>query len=240
MRIALVDCRISAQIYESLGAYADKIIKLPPLSRLSSPVASHPDMLVWCHGGKIVTYEEYLSENAEIFSELCSCGFEIIPTAEVPCDGYPEDVRLNCALVGEKLIAHKRYMSEEILRIASAEGISILHANQGYAKCATAVISGEAVITSDPSIAKAAAAANIDVLTVREGHVRLDGYDTGFIGGACGATEGEVLFCGDIDMHPDAQAIKDFCRRHGKSVVALSTEPLYDYGTVMLCEIGTL
>ena len=62
--------------------------------------------------------------------------------------------------------------------------------------------------------------------------MRLDGYDTGFIGGASGADDDAVYFCGDVSHHPDADAIKAFCQKHGKECVSLSDEELTDVGTL--------
>jgi hypothetical protein len=95
------------------------------------------------------------------------------------------------------------------------------------------VVGDNAIITADPSIAKAVKEKGIDVLSVSPLGVRLDGYDYGFIGGASGTDEENVYFCGNIDLHPDSERIKAFCRKHGKNAVSLSDEPLYDYGTLI-------
>ncbi len=232
MTYAIADCRISKETEKALLDYADKIIKLPPLPSLASPVASHPDMLMWCHGKALVTYEKYFLQERDIFGELEAAGLEIILSNDLVKKEYPYDVHLNCAAVGKALIANKNYISPEIAKICARVGMEILHVRQGYAKCSCAVVGESALITSDASIAAAAAKSGIDVLSVSAGHVRLDGYDTGFIGGASGMTENAVLFCGSLDTHPDGEKIKEFCQKHGKRAVSLSDEPLYDYGTV--------
>ena len=228
MTYAVVDCRITHDVEYALLNYADKIIKLPPHPALAIPVASHPDMLIWSFERKIVTYESYAELAKKELSEICSLGYELVTDEARPDATYPHDILLNCAIVGKHAIANLKYTSERIKN----SSLELLHTNQGYTKCATVVVSDNAIITSDPSVFNAAVHANIDALKISEGHVRLDGYDTGFIGGATGATANEVLFTGDLSSHPDAESIKEFCARHGKRTVSLSPAPLYDYGTV--------
>ncbi len=228
MTYAVADCRITPALEDALYGYADKIIKLPPYPALAAPVASHPDMLIWRVGRKIVTYESYAEIAKKELSEICSLGFELVTENMRPSAAYPNDVRLNCAVVGKRAIANLKYTSEHV----KSSRLELLHANQGYTKCATVVVSDNAIITSDPSIFDTAIRAGIDALKISEGHVRLDGYDTGFIGGATGVTDEAVLFTGSLSSHPDAQKITEFCEAHGKRAVSLSPTPLYDYGTV--------
>lgn len=234
MTLTLADCRISGSVEATLSLYTEKIIKLPPFSRLPSPVASHPDMLVFVYGKQIFTWEEYAGEAPEVFERIESLGFKIKYIQEKASAEYPADVRLNCALVGRTLIANTRAVSRTLAELAKNEELTVAHTNQGYAKCSTAIVSENAVITADPSVLTAAKSAGLDVLKISEGHVRLDGYGTGFIGGASGVVGKSVLFCGDLSLHPDGERIEDFCRAHGKRAVSLSDEPMYDYGTIML------
>ena len=232
MIYAVADCRITRAIEDALYNYADKIIKLPPHPSLATPVASHPDMLIWRVGKKIVTYESYLTIAKKELDEISRLGFELTVDTSLPCATYPKDVRLNAATVGDRVIANKKYVSELIKN----SPLELIHVNQGYAKCSTAVVSDDAIITSDPSIYDVAIKNGIDALKIRAGHVRLDGYDTGFIGGCSGSVDEALLFTGDLSRHPDAQAISDFCAYHKKRPVSLAKQDLYDYGTVFFFE----
>lgn len=232
MRFAIIDNRMSEELVNALSSYVDKIIKLPAHPLLPSPVASHPDMLLWIYGKLVVTYKDYISLAMDTFELLENLGYTIIAHSESPDAQYPRDVALNCALVGKRIIANERYMSDKIKDIAKQNELQTVNVNQGYAKCSTVIVSDNAIITSDPSIARAATAADIDVLKIRPYYVSLYGYDTGFLGGASGCTETEVIFCGDLVSHPDADLIKCFCLNHGKRAVSLGNAPLYDYGTV--------
>lgn len=232
MRVAVADCRIDKAIERSLLGYADKLIKLPPFPALAAPVASHPDMLLWSFERVIVTHEDYSPLAKAAFDELGSLGYEIRFSRERVTSIYPEDIRLNCAVVGRHVIANTKYASQTIADVAKRNGLLMLDVKQGYAKCSTVCVGNNSIITADTAIARKCQDAGIDALEVSHGSVRLDGYDTGFIGGASGATDKEVLFCGDISAHPDGEKIKELCQAHGKVAVSLANTPLYDYGTI--------
>jgi hypothetical protein len=89
-----------------------------------------------------------------------------------------------------------------------------------------------AAITSDTSLYKAMIADGYDALLISAGHIGITEYDTGFIGGCSGFDGERVYFSGNISLHPDAQAIKDFCAKHGMCAVSLSDEPLFDVGSL--------
>ena len=234
MMLALADVRISSELESALKKYADTIIKLPPFSRLAKPVSSHPDMLIFEYGDKIYTWKEYFDENPQVFKELSSAGYKIAAIGESASAKYPCDVRLNCARVGNYVIANTRHVSSVISQLALENRLVLLHTNQGYAKCSTVTVSENSLITADESIYRAATDAGLDALKINSGNVRLDGYDTGFIGGATAVTENHVLFCGNLHSHPDAEKIASFCQSHGKNAVSLTNGALYDYGTVMM------
>ena len=230
-KFAIIDGRAEEYIAERLTVLGYEVLPLKPFSLLDSPVSAHPDMLTFIWVNKIITHKEYYPTAHEIFERLQERGYEIILSEQKISPKYPLDVPLNCAVVGNFLIANEKTASKLILNDI-CESLSPLRTNQGYTKCSTFVVDGRAIITSDLSIAKICDSAGIDVLKVSEGNVRLDGYGYGFIGGAGGADGDSVFFAGDPMYHPDGDRIIKFCESRGKRVVALADMPLLDVGTI--------
>ena len=74
----------------------------------------------------------------------------------------------------------------------------------------------------------------IDVLKISAGHIMLDGYDYGFIGGCCGKiSSGAIAFCGDLKTHPDSDNICGFLGNYGIKAVSLGSGQLYDTGGIL-------
>ena len=231
--VAIIDGRADKSIIHALEAFAKKVFSLPPFPALSEPVSAHADMLIWCYGKTVFTYADYRAITPEVFAELENLGYSVRTISQNPSSKYPHDVALNCALISTSIIANTKYCADEIQAFAAENKLTLLHTNQGYAKCSTVVVSDNAIITSDASIALVARENGIDTLTINSGGVVLPPYEYGFIGGASGADKQNVFFCGDIETHPNAAEIRAFCEKHQKGVVCLSQNPLFDVGTVM-------
>ena len=233
MKIAVVDSRIPKDAKSALSCYADKIIEIPPFSRLQAPVSAHPDMLLFPTKNEIITNKRYAEENSALFRELSELSGRklVFDEADLAPD-YPSDVRFNCFCAGGRIFGLAAALSEKVVDWANSQDTPVVSVRQGYAKCSACVVSCSAVITEDVSIEKTMKENGVDVLRVTPGHVVLDGYDRGFIGGASGTDSENVYFCGDVTSHPEFEKINDFCRKHGKSCVSLGCDRLYDIGTI--------
>ena len=231
-RFAIIDGRAEGIIAEPLRALGYNVLSLPPFDKLDVPVSAHPDMLLWAHGRTVITHREYYPLARTVFDTLEEGGYEIILSEQEISKRYPADVPLNCAVVGKFLIANTGTLSPLVEKVARESSLSVLHVNQGYAKCSTFIVDESSVITADTSIANACLGAGLDVLKICEGNIRLDGYGYGFIGGAGGVDESRIFFAGDPAYHPDGASIIEFCKQRQKEIVVLADTPLFDVGTI--------
>jgi len=199
------------------------VVLLPSYTLLDTPVSCHPDMLCAKVNSRVLMHSGYFETYSSHF-----CTFPIDTTDEPMGKKYPSDILLNALTVGDTVYGRKEISS--VIKSAHSRFVEV---KQGYARCSTLLL-GNAAVTADKTIAKALRSDGIDVLTVISGHIALDGYDCGFIGGASAVVGNEVLFYGDLTSHPDCDAITEFLKRHGFSAVSLGTEKLYDYGGAVL------
>lgn len=141
---------------------------------------------------------------------------------------------LNVCIIKNKMICNIKKTNKSLLDFCLKNNIAVFHTNQGYSKCSAAIINDNSVITSDESIFKVCNDNKIDVLKIRSGYIQLDGYQYGFIGGTCGLiSRNELVFSGNIKLHPDYENIKSFCRNYDVSIISLSSQPLYDIGGIL-------
>ena len=229
--VAITGTLLSEKCKSRLLSRGFRVLSLPPYEKLGKTVSAHTDLLVFIIENKIFTYGDYARQSA-LESLLSDTDYEIAYVSEKAESVYPKDVYLNALTVGNKIFARLDCLSSDIKIYAEKAGSELVNVKQGYARCTAVPLSDNAVITADPSITGAARANGIDILQISSGNVRLDGYDYGFIGGACGVFEDTVFFAGDLSLHPDGERIDKFCRNHGKEVVSLSDEPLYDVGSI--------
>lgn len=233
--IALLDCRINSTALTTISGMNIEPILMPPAPYLSAPVASHPDMLMFIGFDSIFCHEKYYQANQELIKKISHRLSLTLRLSHEPTDSrYPNDVLFNAVLLGNKLICNTKTVSGIILSEANRHKCEIIHVSQGYTKCSVAKVSDNAIITADSSIATACRSNNIDVLRIAEGSISLPGVNYGFIGGATGSFGHKMFFCGSLDSHPDADRIREFCNRHGKTPVSLDSGDLHDVGSIFI------
>lgn len=209
-------------ITDKIKIYGE-IVYLPPFEKLSSPVASHADMLMfYSHPqSKTVMPKEYYENNKGLFYDI-----DALLALEEFEKEYPYDIRLDGCQVGKYLFCNEQFTSEQI-----KFGYEVINVKQGYAGCSVICLKGEGIISADGGICKKGKNLGLDVLQISQGGVCLPGYSYGFIGGASLVIENSVLFFGDITKHPDCKEIETFIKKHGMSVVNTESFPLTDFGS---------
>lgn len=233
--LALIGVDAPKEIKNALSARGFKAFELARDGRLPSPIRSHADTLIFTLENKIFVSRAYFEENRNLFGELEKRAYSIILCERELGGEYPEDIAFNVAVVGRYAFGRFDFVAQEIKRELVDRGYALIDVKQGYAKCSTAIISDNAIVTADSGIAKKAAALGIDVLKVSaaEGTIELDGYGYGFIGGACALFDNTLYSCGNIELHPDFESIKTFCDAHGVSLCSLTDGKLCDVGGII-------
>ena len=204
-----------------------ELVEIGTCNSLQAPVAHHIDMMALPISEKLLVAPE------TAFAKDYFPGKEIVVTKERLIPEYPGDVLLNAVWLPDYLICNTNTVAKEILQMAYEQGKTVIHVNQGYTKCATCIISDTAIITEDESIYEASQD-KLDVLLIKKGEALLPGYEYGFIGGASALIGDTVYFFGNIENHPDYEAIQQFIALHNKRIVSLSKEEkLLDIGGII-------
>ena len=231
--IAILDCRASEAVLNALKCNGLETVLMPPSPSLQRGVASHTDMLIFIGFGRLFCHTSYYESNRSLVNNIAHIGgLTLSLSNEAWSQDYPNDVLFNACLIGNRLICNEKTVSKDILKAAEASRTETINVNQGYTKCSICTVSENAIITSDKSIAKACQSAGMDVLLISEGHISLPPYEFGFIGGASGLCGDSVYFGGSLSTHPDGDKIIEYCHKHEKKAISLSSEKLQDVGSI--------
>lgn len=213
------------RIIDALKQEGFETYLLPPFSALSYPVDTHADMLLLAVGDTVFLHKDY---------EIDLDGFaNIIKIDEPISNKYPNDILLNITIIGNNAFCNTKYASKIVLKYLDEIGFSIHYVAQGYSHCSTCIVSENAIISADTGIVEKAQKVGIDTLKIGEGSIFLPPYNFGFIGGSCGSYSDKIYFCGSLKHHPDGEKIRDFCKKHEKTVVELIDSPLVDVGGIL-------
>lgn len=216
----------------ALAGLGIAVVAAPLCPALSPPVGAHPDMLLHPLGGGVIL----TAPNAPpgLREQLTAAGFTVIKGETILRADYPGDVAYNVARLGRVAFHNPKATDPVLARELRRRGISLQPVRQGYAKCATVILHATALITEDWSVRRAALAAGIDTLLISPGPVRLPGLSHGFLGGASGLiAPGVLAVTGDIESHPDYDAISAFCSKHGVRLQALRSGECIDTGSII-------
>lgn len=230
MKSILVDERISEKCERSLMKEGFYIIKLPADPDLGVAVASHPDTLIFRIENELITTADYCDRAAYVFSDLREISdVRISFTCDKRGDKYPLDAMMNGLIINKNVYINTKIASESLKNRARELGYNLRHTNQGYPACSVLAF-GNSAITADKGMAEILKADGIDVTLISQGHISLPPHEYGFIGGACIVYDNKVCFFGNIQAHPDYQAICDALDKEGFTAVSLSDEQLTDLG----------
>ena len=225
---AFISCQISDKIESKLKSYGITCYKTVNCENINISVSSHPDMLFFKADNVI-----YVEKNNKMIIEEIAVDIKqtIIIGYNFGAEqlSYPEEAALNGLFINGYLICNKKTFKPEIENITH-----IINVKQGYTKCSLCVVDEGSFITEDKGMYKALTANGFDVLYIEPGEVKLKGYDHGFIGGASGKLDKNILaFTGDITKHSAYNKISEFVNARGIECISLSDEPLYDYGSII-------
>ena len=226
------------EVMKALNECGFDVIPVYPYgNNTKNPEASHADMQVLrIDERKIVLLKGNDELNSRLTDKLKNTRYNIFYTGSGITEFvYPDCVKLNIAVVGKNAIGNFKYADSLTVDVLKNSGYNFIDVKQGYAKCSSAVVGDNAIITSDISVFKSAVKNGIDCLKISEGHIELCERYEGFIGGASFLMDRSTLaFTGDVTAHPDYMNIKSFCLNYGVRLLSLTASRLCDVGGVIL------
>lgn len=226
----IVDCRLTEDEKKSLAKLGFNIILCPKCNDLYDAICSHPDIQIFFIDETRVVVQKNMP--SEFITELQDAGMELIFSSKDLSHKYPHDIILNCLKLGDLFLHNLKYTDPAAIE-ALDPAIKMLHVNQGYTKCSTAVLNERAVITNDTGICSVLKNNLIDVLYLPPGDIILEGLDYGFIGGTCGLLdEHNMAFFGSLEKYEYGKEVKDFLKKYKIEYHYLSDNTLVDRGTL--------
>ncbi|MGO5065455.1 hypothetical protein FDF31_04400 [Clostridium sporogenes] len=234
MKLALVDNRISDEEKNNLEKRNIKVILCPSSHLLYPAVCGHPDMLLHIVDNKTIIAHKNIDK--EFVESLKNLGINVILSRKSLENTYPEDIILNALNIRDIFMHKLNYTDPNLLSFIKHK--KLLNINQGYTKCSTAIVSQNAVMTSDIKIEKLLKKNDIDVLLLPPGDIILPGLDYGFIGGTCGFLDNNILaFYGDLNMYRHGNKVTNFLNKHNVKPIFLSKGKLIDRGSIFCVDI---
>lgn len=220
----VIGLRYRERLFEPLNRLGAEVIWMPDNPDVDPRLAGHADLSAFSAENTVVAAKGLYPN---IVNRL-TFGVDILEAEKTQESLYPNDALLCACYTGKYLICNPKTIDSSILKCVRGELIPV---NQGYTKCSVCVVAKDAIITSDCAIASKGRQAGMDVLLVEPGHIKLDGFNYGFIGGATFLINEKLLaFTGILTAHPDKDRILTFLKKHHLEPVFLTDDPIFDIG----------
>jgi len=212
------------------------VVETKACSNLPEPTAFHADMqLCYLGEGRGVVEKSC----TDLIKNLSDLGMSIEPSAQFTSKKYPKDAALDCLIFGKICLAKSDALDMNVAKYIENKKIEPADTKQGYAKCSVCVISENAAVTADRGIFTVLTQKGADVLLIEPGGILLPGYDTGFIGGACGLIDKDTIaFTGSFSHYPHSAKLLAFLDKHKIRPIELSDGPFIDIGGIIPLACG--
>ncbi|KOF55987.1 MULTISPECIES: DUF6873 family GME fold protein [Clostridium] len=230
MKNVIVDYRIDIKEKNVLLENGYNVLTVPPCKDVYNAISGHPDIqLCMLNSNTAVVYKNMPYEFIKQLKEL---NLNIIKSKNDVKNKYPYDIILNAVNLKNFFIHNLKYTDDNLYKKISYK--SLINVKQGYTKCSTAIISDNAIITSDTGISQAASKNGLDVLLLPNGDIELTNFDYGFIGGTCGILDNNTIaFYGNLENYKYGAEVLSFIKKYNLKPLYLRDSKLIDRGSIL-------
>lgn len=174
----------------------------------------------------------HIKDNIFVCEPSIKVDFDVIFGQTELFSVYPNNIAYNGLLIGNNFFHKLDKTDPEILK--NLENVSLHNVKQGFARCSTLVLSEKYAITADKGMFDALTSAKIETLLIENGHIDLEGYDYGFIGGSGFKIDAKtVCFTGKLDHHPSFLSIVEFITNIDMQIDYLTDDKIFDVGSIL-------
>lgn len=221
--------KVDDVILNFIKSFGIDLIRSDENSDLDEPIRNHADVNI-IHADNEIFFAD---RGQSVFINNRFPNSQVVETTvESP---YPNDCRLNVAVIGEFVFARMSSLDEKLHSYFEEKNYRLVNVKQGYTKCSSCIIDEKNLITDDLSIFNAAKSHSINTLLVEKGDIRLAGYNYGFIGGASAMIDKRhLIFFGDITKHKSFAEINEFLCSANCNYDYIKNYPLTDIGGLVI------
>lgn len=237
MEYILIDSRMRNIEKNTLKYLGYKLVPIIRSINVYPEISSHVDIFTTKIGDTLVVEK---SKYKDLIFMLKDSEYNIISGKEEVGMHYPEDIKYNVCILGNYAVHNFKYTDKNVLKLLEENGYEFINVEQGYTNCSIAVIDNSSVITTDKKIAEKLIANNISVLYLDyTPDIKLkDEYGnyssmTGFIGGAIGKVDNNIIVFGDLTKIDRDNKIRNFIESRKLKLIDFKGLDVIDYGGIV-------
>ena len=231
----IIDERMRTIEKQKLKELGYNLIEIRHNSNVYEEISSHVDILA-CKVGDTLIVEPSQFDNIknEAKGEI-----KIQQGQECITEKYPDDIKYNVCIIGEKAIHNFKYTEPAIIGELEKQNYELINTTQGYTNCSIAIIDEKSAIVTDKGLYKILQKHSIDVLYLEyEPNSKLLNGQTysdkkGFIGGAISKIDDNIIVTGDLNKIDQNNIIRNFIKSKNMNIIEFEGLDVIDYGGIM-------
>jgi hypothetical protein len=225
--LILADSKMPEAAKHKLHAYGE-VVEFKTEGITYEAISGHPDIFFCPSPGGLIVAPNLPREYSTIL-DLHNIRYT---KGKLPVGfNYPETARYN-SLFTDHYIIQSHGISDASIQNMNPD-LELISVRQGYIRCNLLALPNNTFITSDRGIEKSLKLHSIEVHFVDPKGVKLDGFEHGFFGGACGLNKNTLYLCGSISSFSEHQSVKEFCSHAEVQLIELFEGPPIDVGTIL-------
>ena len=237
MEYILIDKRMRNVEKNMLKYLGYKLVPIETSNNVYAEISSHVDIFTTKIGDTLIVEK---SKYDDLVFMLKDTEYNVISGKENVEMKYPNDIKYNVCIIGNYAVHNFKYTDKVVLKELKENGYELINVEQGYTNCSVAVIDESSVITTDRKIAEKLIANNISVLLLDyTPDIKLkDEYGNysnmnGFIGGAIGRVDNNIIVFGDLNKIDRENKIRDFIKIRNLKLIDFKDLDVMDYGGIV-------
>lgn len=237
MEYILIDKRMRNVEKNMLKYLGYKLVPIETSNNVYAEISSHVDIFTTKIGDTLIVEK---SKYDDLVFMLKDTEYNVISGKENVEMKYPNDIKYNVCIIGNYAVHNFKYTDKVVLKELKENGYELINVEQGYTNCSVAVIDESSVITTDRKIAEKLIANNISVLLLDyTPDIKLkDEYGNysnmnGFIGGAIGRVDNNIIVFGDLNKIDRENKIRDFIKIRNLKLIDFKDLDVIDYGGIV-------
>lgn len=227
--LILADGRLPQEALLTLEGYG-RLIRVSSEGITYPAISGHPDIF-FCPTAAGLVHAPNTPQS--ILNQIRNNGYRLIPGNREVGSSYPASAYYN-AFVNNSYFIHNSSISDSRLA-ATTHGLLRIHVKQGYTRCNLAEAGG-LYITGDQGVARTLRRKNLDVFTLQESQILLDGCTHGFFGGCTGIYGRKIFVTGSLGYLPQGNELRQELEKRQVEIIELYKGPLWDAGSIIFVE----
>ena len=237
MGYLVIDERMRSIEKENLKGLGYKLIKIKKSTNVYPEISSHVDIFACKVKDKIIVEK---SAYKMLKNKLNNDENILISGETMISYDYPNDIKYNVCIVGNKAIHNFKYTDSKIISELNKNNFELINVKQGYSNCSIAVIDENSIILSDKGLYNSLKNRGIDMLFLDYiPNIKLLNENgeysqkNGFIGGAISRIGDNIVVFGDLDKIDYNNKIRNFIKKKNLNIKEFTGINVVDYGGIM-------